>query len=116
MVDFNFCYSLILGRKKKGGGGGNRMKSLLVLLQIKAAILAAIALKFIGLVAFKALLLAKIALIIAGMVALKKLVEQKSHTSTYEVYAHPHYDEHSFDRSFRQELPYRGQIGAARSN
>lgn len=93
------------------------MKSLLMLLQIKAAILAAIALKFIGLVAFKALLLAKVALTIASMVALKKLVEQKSHTSTYEVYAHPHYDEHShFDRSFRQELPYRDQIGAARSN
>ncbi|KAJ8910874.1 hypothetical protein NQ315_000505 [Exocentrus adspersus] len=106
------------GRKRKGGGGGGmRMKSLLMLIQLKAAVLAAIFLKFIGLVAFKALLVAKIALTISSIVALKKLVEHKPHTSTYEVYAHPHYDEHAhFDRSYHPDMPYRGQLGAARSN
>ncbi|XP_074031309.1 uncharacterized protein isoform X2 [Leptinotarsa decemlineata] len=102
------------GRKKKGGGGGGgmRLRPMMMLLQLKAAALGAIALKFIALIAFKALLVAKIALTIAGIVALKKLVEQKHHSSTYEVVAHPHYEDHShFDRSFNQDLAYKGYSG-----
>lgn len=93
------------GRKKKKKGGMNMM----MLLQMKAAAIGALALKAIALVAFKALIIGKIALAIAGVIALKKLFEQKHHTSTYEVVAHPHFDEHGhYDRSFSQELAYRG--------
>lgn len=89
----------------------------MMLIQLKAAILGAIALKFIALVAFKALLVAKIALTIASIIALKKLLEHKHHTSTYEVVAPHHHDEYGhFDRSFTQEqLAYKGYEGAARS-
>ncbi|XP_057652264.1 uncharacterized protein LOC130891492 [Diorhabda carinulata] len=100
------------GRKKKGGGG-LRIRPIIMMLILKAAVVGAIILKFIGLVAFKALLLAKIAFTISTIVALKKLVETKHHTSTYEVVAaHPHYDDHShFDRSFNNDLPYKGYKG-----
>ncbi|XP_072391626.1 uncharacterized protein Osi9 isoform X2 [Diabrotica undecimpunctata] len=100
------------GRKKKGGG--MKMKSMMMILTLKAATIGAIVLKIIGMVAFKALLIAKVALTISSIIALKKLVETKHHTSTYEVVAaHPHYDEHNhFDRSFKHELPYRGYNGA----
>ncbi|XP_050304360.1 uncharacterized protein LOC126741926 [Anthonomus grandis grandis] len=107
------------GGKKGGGGGGDRMKGLMMLIQLKAAVLGAIALKFVALVAFKALLIAKIALVLASVIALKKLLEQKHHTSTYEVVAHPPHHEGwdgHYDRSFTQEqLAYRGYEGAARS-
>ncbi|CAH1111140.1 unnamed protein product [Psylliodes chrysocephalus] len=101
-------------RKKKGGGGGGmRMRTMLLLLQLKAATIGAIALKVIGLIAFKALVIAKIAFTIASIIALKKLLESKHHTSTYEVVAHPHYEEHGhFDRSFNtfnaQDFAYKG--------
>lgn len=75
---------------------------------MKAAMLAAIALKVLALLAFKALVIGKIALTISGIIALKKLLEQKHHTSTYEVIAHPHYEEHH-ERSFGQEMAYKGQ-------
>lgn len=84
----------------------------MLLFFMKAAMLAAIALKVLALMAFKALLLGKIALTISGIIALKKLVEQKHHTSTYEVIAHPQYEEyagHHHERSFGQDLPYAGQ-------
>ncbi|CAG9760718.1 unnamed protein product [Ceutorhynchus assimilis] len=106
------------GKNKGGGGGGDRMKGMMMLIQLKAAILGAIALKFVALVAFKALLVGKIALTIASVIALKKLLEHKHHTSTYEVLSHPHHDEYGhFDRSFTQQdqLAYRGYEGAARS-
>ncbi|KAL1494624.1 hypothetical protein ABEB36_010194 [Hypothenemus hampei] len=104
------------GKKGGGGGGGDRMKGLFMLIQLKAAILGAIALKFIALVAFKALLVAKVALTISSIIALKKLIEHKHHTSTYEVVAHPHHDDWGghYDRSFTQnQLAYRGYEGAA---
>lgn len=75
------------------------MKSMLMLLQLKAAAIGAIVLKTIGMIAFKALMISKIALLISGLIALKKLSEPKHHTSTYEVVAHP-YDDHHFDRAF----------------
>ncbi|CAG9860651.1 unnamed protein product [Phyllotreta striolata] len=110
-------------RKKKGGGGGMRMKTMLLLLQLKAATIGAIALKLIGLIAFKALVIAKIAFTIASIIALKKLLESKHHTSTYEVVAHPHYEEHGhFDRSFNsfnpQDFAYRSYnaLGGRSSN
>lgn len=76
-----------------------RMKSMLMLLQLKVAAVGAILLKFIGLIAFKALLLSKMALLISGVIALKKLSEAK-HGSTYEVVAHPYDDHGHFDRAF----------------
>ncbi|KAH1009429.1 uncharacterized protein LOC109535110 [Dendroctonus ponderosae] len=105
------------GGGKKGGGGGDRVKGLMMLIQLKAAILGALALKFVAIVAFKALIVAKVAFTIASIIALKKLLEQKHHTSTYEVLAHPHHEEYGhFDRSFTQEqLAYKGYEGAARS-
>lgn len=86
-----------------------------MLFLLKVVTLGALALKFIGLVAFSALVKAKIALVIAGIIALKKLVEHKPHSSTYEVVAHPHVDEHSFDRSFNQDLAYKGYSSGLRS-
>nr|XP_022918581.1 uncharacterized protein LOC111427598 [Onthophagus taurus] len=93
-------------RKKKKKG-----VPIMMLLQLKAAAIGAIMLKIIGLVAFKALLVAKVALTIATLLGLKKLLESKSHSS-YEVVAHPVYsEEHGhYDRSFDQELAYKGHL------
>ncbi|GJQ85502.1 hypothetical protein Trydic_g23090 [Trypoxylus dichotomus] len=86
--------------RKKGNRKG---MSLLLLLQLKAAMIGAIVLKLIGLVAFKALVVAKIALTIASVIGLRKLLESKHRSSTYEVVAHPHYtEEHIHDRSLGQ--------------
>lgn len=85
-----------------------------MLIQLKAAIIGAIALKLIGIVAFKALLVAKIALTIASVIGLKKLLENKQH-STLEVVAHPHYtEEYIHDRAFGQQKAYK-QHHSARS-
>ncbi|KAF7277028.1 hypothetical protein GWI33_009519 [Rhynchophorus ferrugineus] len=105
------------GGSKKGEGDG-KMKGMMMMFQLKAAILGAIALKFIGIVAFKALLIAKVALTLSSIIALKKLLEGKHHTSTYEVVAtHPHHDDYGHvDRSFMQDqLAYKGYQGAARN-
>lgn len=100
----------VAGRKKKTKKGG--MSSVLMLFFIKMAALAAVALKLLTLISFKALLLAKIALTISGVIALKKLFDQKQ-TSTYEVIAHPHYEEFGqHDRSFGRDTAYRGQQDA----
>lgn len=94
------------GRKKKGKKGAS---SLFLLFFLKLAVLGAIAMKVLTLIAFKALVLGKIALTISGVIALKKLFEQK-HTSTYEVIAHPQFEDYSHhDRSFAQDLSYRRQ-------
>lgn len=78
------------------------------LIKLKLMAVGAIVLKLVALVAFKALMVAKIALLLASALAVKKLLESK-HTSTYEVVAHPHYEDyHHHDRSFAQELAYRG--------
>ncbi|XP_066247866.1 uncharacterized protein Osi9 [Euwallacea similis] len=112
------------GRGKNGGigggdkGGGQKMKGLMMLIQLKLALLGAIALKFVALVAFKALLVAKVALAMASILSLKKLLEQKHHTSTYEIVAsHPHHDDWGhYDRSFtKDQLAYRGYEGASGS-
>lgn len=103
--------------RKKGGGGGlgggggdkkGGYMPYLLLFQLKAATVGAVALKAIALVAFKALVIAKIAFTIASIIALKKLLEQKHHTSTYEVLApHPHYED--YDRSFNpSDLVFKG--------
>ncbi|RZB40381.1 uncharacterized protein BDFB_003544 [Asbolus verrucosus] len=96
----------------KGGKGGKKgsMMPLLMMFHFKAATMGAMAIKLIGMVAFKALLAAKIALTIALAVAAKKLFEQKHHTQTYEVVAHPqvvHDDYGHHDRSYVQDLAYR---------
>ncbi|KAK9879996.1 hypothetical protein WA026_008509 [Henosepilachna vigintioctopunctata] len=104
-------------RKKKGGGGGKKggggMK-MMMMLGMKGALLGALALKFIALIAFKALIIAKIAFTISAIIALKKLLGSKQQSSTYEVVAHPHYEEHGggghYDRSFGPELAYRGHL------
>lgn len=105
----------ILGRGKSDGGGkkGDRMRGLMMLIQLKLAILGALALKFVALVAFKALILAKVALTISAIIALKKLLEHKQPTSTYEVVAHPHVDEwgHHSRSSKIDQLAYRGYEG-----
>lgn len=67
-----------------------------------------ILLKLVALVAFKALIVAKIALLLALAIAIKKLLDTKHQTSTYEVIAHPHYEDyHHHDRSFAQEMAYK---------
>ncbi|KAJ3626077.1 hypothetical protein MTP99_016601 [Tenebrio molitor] len=111
------------GRKKEGGGGyggggggkggkkgGKKggMMPLMMMFQMKAAMMGAIALKFVGLIAFKALLVAKVALTIAIVVTLKKLVENKHSTQTYEVVAHPHEDYSHYDRVYNPEVVYKG--------
>lgn len=77
-----------------------RMKSMLMLLQLKAIAIGAVLLKFIGLVAFKALMMSKMALLISGVIALKKLSEVKHHSSSYEVVAHPYENYGHYDRAF----------------
>lgn len=95
---------IVTARKKKKKG-----MNLLMILQLKALAIGAIMLKIVGLVAFKALLVGKIALVLVLIIGLKKLVEQKQHSSSYEVVSHPHYDDHHhYDRSFSQNLAYRG--------
>jgi hypothetical protein len=113
----------VAGRKKEGGGGyggggggkggkkgGKKggMMPLMMMFQMKAAMMGAIALKFVGLIAFKALLVAKVALTIAIVVTLKKLVENKHSTQTYEVVAHPHEDYSHYDRVYNPEVVYKG--------
>ncbi|KAK5644799.1 hypothetical protein RI129_006099 [Pyrocoelia pectoralis] len=99
-----FKRSLEEGRKKKGKKGN--MMGYLMLFKMKAAMLAALALKGLAVIAFKALVIAKIALTITMIIGLKKLAESKQHSSTYEVVAHD--DHHGHYRSFGQELAYRG--------
>ncbi|KAB0794507.1 hypothetical protein PPYR_11346 [Photinus pyralis] len=99
-----FKRSLEEGRKKKGKKGN--MMGLLMLFKMKAAMLAALAMKGLAVIAFKALVIAKIALTITLIIGLKKLAEAKHHSSTYEVVAHD--DHHGHFRSFGQELAYRG--------
>ncbi|KAK4875562.1 hypothetical protein RN001_011984 [Aquatica leii] len=99
-----FKRSIEEGRKKKGGKKGNMM-GYLMLFKLKAAMLAAIALKGLAVIAFKALVIAKIALTITLIIGLKKLAESKHHASTYEVVAHD--DHHGHYRSFGQDLAYR---------
>lgn len=68
-----------------------------------------ILLKLVALVAFKALMVAKIALLLSLAIAIKKLVDTKQQSSTYEIIAHPHYEDyHQHDRSFAHEIAYRG--------
>lgn len=86
---------------------------MMMMLGMKGALLGALALKFIALIAFKALIIAKIAFTISAIIALKKLLGGKQQSSTYEVVAHPHYEEHGgghYDRSFGPEMAYRGHL------
>ncbi|KAF5286527.1 hypothetical protein FQR65_LT12531 [Abscondita terminalis] len=99
-----FKRSIEEGRKKKGKKGN--MMGYLMLFKMKAAMLAAIALKGLAVIAFKALIIAKIALTITLIIGLKKLAESKHSSSTYEVVAHD--DHHGHYRSFGQDLAYRG--------
>lgn len=92
-------------RKKKNKKG----MPMMMLFQLKAATIGALALKGVAILAFKALAIAKIALTVAGVIFLKKLFEHKHHSSTYEVVAHPHYEDHGhYDRSFSAEMAYKG--------
>ncbi|XP_045474151.1 uncharacterized protein LOC123680350 [Harmonia axyridis] len=111
------------GRKKQGGGGGGKKggggMKMMMMLGMKGALLGALALKFIALIAFKALVIAKIAFTISAIIALKKLLGGKQQSSTYEVVAHPHYEEHGgghYDRSFGPELAYRGHVDPKNSH
>ncbi|KAF5290244.1 hypothetical protein FQA39_LY14798 [Lamprigera yunnana] len=107
-----FKNSIEEGRKKKGGKKGNMM-AYLMLFKMKAAMLAALALKGLAIISFKALVIAKIALTITAIIGLKKLSESKHHSPTYEVVAH---DEHGHYRSFGQELAYKGYKKESDSN
>lgn len=78
------------GRKKKK----KLLLPLLLLLKLKAAALIPLVLGFLALVAFKALIIGKLALLISGIIGVKKLLSSKGDHSSYEVVAHPHYDEH----------------------
>lgn len=67
---------------------------LLLLLKMKAAALIPLALGALALLALKALIVGKLALVLSALIGLQKLLSSKHHTSSYEVVAHPHYDEH----------------------
>ncbi|XP_039277884.1 uncharacterized protein LOC111043594 [Nilaparvata lugens] len=67
---------------------------LLLLLKMKAAALIPLALGALALLALKALIVGKLALVLSALIGLQKLLSSKSSSSSYEVVAHPHYEEH----------------------
>lgn len=61
---------------------------------MKAAALIPLALGALALLALKALIVGKLALVLSALIGLQKLLASKQHSSSYEVVAHPHYEEH----------------------